>query len=596
MIAAIARHSGIRATAPSMAAAAIGAAMVSVAALAAATPASAQGYFKFGTYSYAPYGEQGYTKPRKVKRSKIAKPASKTLPGQSDKKPDALVEQKPEGPLVISVSLRKQRVAVFDADGLVTEAPISSGTIGRPTPTGIFSVLEKNRIHYSNLYDSAPMPNMHRITWSGVAMHAGHLPGYPASHGCIRLPHGFSKKLFEITKVGNRVIVSNDPVVPEPFDHPSLFKAYPPENAVAHALVPGPATKVADASDVTTGTTAQILGVSTAAAAEPQANAAPEPAVRQRWRAELAQRAAAVLSTETAKTTAASDLTAANAAVDAAKVKLKTIRDDANRIATEAKKLANQQTSAEKALVGFEKQIAKSSGFTPEGAAKAAADEDKLETTALDLADAADDAKLESDEMAAVVDAAVKALAEAEADRKSKSAAYNKATADADAAKLADAAGKRRDAKRKSMVHVFVSRKTQKLYVRQGYEPILEAPVQFTDPNQPVGTHVFTALSVAQNQRDVTWNVVSIPTRATPAAETGKTKKQREAAAEKSAAEASQFLASQTPQSALQRFAIPADIRDQIEDVMKPGSSLIVSDNGLSNETGQFTDFIVPVR
>ena len=102
---------------------------------------------------------------------------------------------------------------------------------GHPTPTGIFSILEKNRIHHSNLYGSAPMPFMQRVTNSGVAMHAGELPGYPASHGCIRLPYSFSKSLFGITPMATRVIVARDDVSPVPFAHPLLFTPLPPAAA-----------------------------------------------------------------------------------------------------------------------------------------------------------------------------------------------------------------------------------------------------------------------------------------------------------------------------------------------------------------------------
>ncbi len=106
---------------------------------------------------------------------------------------------KPEGPLLLVVSLGNQTVTVYDGTTKLATSPISSGMRGRETPTGIFSILEKNRYHYSNLYGGAPMPFMNRITNSGVALHAGQLPGYAASHGCIRLPYSFARNLFGIT-------------------------------------------------------------------------------------------------------------------------------------------------------------------------------------------------------------------------------------------------------------------------------------------------------------------------------------------------------------------------------------------------------------
>ena len=90
---------------------------------------------------------------------------------------------------LIVVSIPKQRISVYGAGGFTAQSAVSTGTAGFPTPTGVFSVIQKNRYHRSNIYSGAPMPFMQRITWSGVAMHAGVLPGYPASHGCIRLTH-----------------------------------------------------------------------------------------------------------------------------------------------------------------------------------------------------------------------------------------------------------------------------------------------------------------------------------------------------------------------------------------------------------------------
>jgi hypothetical protein len=120
------------------------------------------------------------------------------------------------------VSIGKQHVSVYGGDGLVARAPISTGMPGHPTPTGIFKILEKERYHRSNIYSGAPMPFMQRITWSGVAMHAGVLPGYPASHGCIRMPGEFAKRLYSMTKGHERVIVTHGDVTPFHFAHPLL--------------------------------------------------------------------------------------------------------------------------------------------------------------------------------------------------------------------------------------------------------------------------------------------------------------------------------------------------------------------------------------
>ena len=95
------------------------------------------------------------------------------------------------------VSIKSQKVTFYDADGWILRAPVSTGTTGRETPAGIFSVVQKDKDHHSSLYDDAWMPNMLRITWNGIALHGGPLPGYAASHGCVRMPFGFAEKLFD---------------------------------------------------------------------------------------------------------------------------------------------------------------------------------------------------------------------------------------------------------------------------------------------------------------------------------------------------------------------------------------------------------------
>src|SRR5215212_4026900 len=134
------------------------------------------------------------------------------------------VESRTAGePIVAVVSLRKQQITIYDANGWILRAPVSSGQKGRETPAGIFSVIQKNAEHYSNLYDDAYMPHMQRITWSGIALHGGPLPGYAASHGCVRMPYGFAEKLFDKTRIGMRVIISPDDAAPVEFSHPALL-------------------------------------------------------------------------------------------------------------------------------------------------------------------------------------------------------------------------------------------------------------------------------------------------------------------------------------------------------------------------------------
>src|SRR6202046_3964076 len=126
-------------------------------------------------------------------------------------------------PIMAIVSIKSQQVTIYDADGWLLRAPVSTGITGRETPAGVFSVVKKDKDHHSNLYDDASMPNMQRITWSGIALHGGPLPGHAASHGCVRMPYGFAEKLFDKTWIGMRVIISPNDAAPVEISHPALF-------------------------------------------------------------------------------------------------------------------------------------------------------------------------------------------------------------------------------------------------------------------------------------------------------------------------------------------------------------------------------------
>ena len=119
-------------------------------------------------------------------------------------------ERSPSGPVVLVVSLPEQRVHVYRNGVRIAVSTVSTGIKGRDTPPGSYEILQKQLMHHSNLYDDAPMPFMQRITWDGLALHAGRLPGHPASHGCVRLPRAFAEKLYGITKLGARVLISED--------------------------------------------------------------------------------------------------------------------------------------------------------------------------------------------------------------------------------------------------------------------------------------------------------------------------------------------------------------------------------------------------
>lgn len=121
----------------------------------------------------------------------------------------------PSGPVMVLVSIPKQTLHVYRNGILIGRSTVSTGSKGHGTPSGVFTILEKKKTHHSSTYNNAPMPNMQRLTWSGIAMHSGNLPGYPASHGCIRLPYDFSKLLFEATAKGGTVVIG-DGKTPQP--------------------------------------------------------------------------------------------------------------------------------------------------------------------------------------------------------------------------------------------------------------------------------------------------------------------------------------------------------------------------------------------
>src|SRR5947208_13233718 len=144
-------------------------------------------------------------------------------------------------PIMAIVSIKSQQVTFYDAEGWIFRAPVSTGTTGRETPAGVFAIVEKDKDHHSTMYDDAWMPNMQRITWNGIALHGGPLPGYAASHGCVRMPFGFAEDLFDKTQIGMRVIISPNDAEPVAFTHPALFVP----NAEAVAAAPARAEMLA---------------------------------------------------------------------------------------------------------------------------------------------------------------------------------------------------------------------------------------------------------------------------------------------------------------------------------------------------------------
>src|SRR4051794_34496646 len=180
--------------------------------------------------------EPGFSRPAPPVSQRRQKPRR-----NAGRKIEAAETSKPQGPLIIAISIDQQKLRVYDANGFYAETPISTGMRGHSTPMGVFSVIQKHKLHHSNIYSNAPMPFMQRITWSGVAMHAGVLPGYPASHGCIRMPMAFAIKMWNWTRMGARVVVTPGELTPATFAHALLPTQKAVQQPVA-AAEPGGAT------------------------------------------------------------------------------------------------------------------------------------------------------------------------------------------------------------------------------------------------------------------------------------------------------------------------------------------------------------------
>jgi hypothetical protein len=390
-------------------------------------------------------------------------------------------------PIMAIVSIKSQKVTIYDKDGWIFRAPVSTGISGRETPAGVFSVIDKDKDHHSNLYDDAWMPNMLRITWSGIALHGGPLPGHAASHGCVRMPYDFAEKLFDPVAMGMRVIISPDDAQPVDVADPKLFMP----NAQAVAAAPARAealTRDADAA-------AKAADAAKSAAAKATREAAP--------------------------------LTAAIRKLELAKKRADAEAAYAAKLLAAAK---NDQAKARAAELG-QKADAK------------AAD------AAKQLADATADAKVKLDAAKAAQDAAKAAEA--------KKVETAKAAQDAQLAL--------------EPVAVFISRKTQKLYVRrtthkhvvdggERFDSTIEIPVTIREPDKPIGTHIFTA--VESTDKSLHWTAVTID-------------------------------GAESAKDALARITIPQEVLDRIAPTAAPRSSIIISDEPLNRETNYRTEFVV---
>src|ERR1700730_6333589 len=187
-------------------------------------PASASMFLDDG---YRPGGWSGawserYDGGSLIRRHPALRKRRATEPDKPDPKSNELAKAA-HGPLQAIISIHDQKLTLYADGNPIARSQVATGVPGHPTPTGIFSVIQKQRYHTSNIYSGAPMPFMQRITWSGVALHLGGVPGHPASHGWIRLPDAFARQLWVTTKLGARVLIVRDEVAPVPFEHERLF-------------------------------------------------------------------------------------------------------------------------------------------------------------------------------------------------------------------------------------------------------------------------------------------------------------------------------------------------------------------------------------
>ncbi len=400
---------------------------------------------------------------------------------------------KPE-PLKIIVSLDKQYMYVYRGTEQVFTSRVSTGKRGYSTPAGIYSILEKRRWHRSNIYNNAPMPFMQRLTWSGIALHAsGHVPRYPASHGCIRLPRSSASTLFQKTDVGGHVIVTRGDTTPRPIAHGNLLQPQPLELVTMDARKALKQRLARDEGKMVSIALPEPRALKYAALSKPadvmtDATAAPEP------------------------------MTAKEGALLMADLEhdLHWLERYVSRAQEPVRVLITKRLGRER--IRDVQLLLRELGYDPgpidgfmgrkTGAAIQAYQEDSgLKATG--------------------------AFSEELRDKL-----------------FLDARGE--------------PAPTGHLYVRQGFKRVFDAPVTLKNPDKPLGTHVYLARSFGPTEAQTQW--LALTTEEAPGVDAV---------------------------TALDRISLSEVLRDRVERMLTPGSSMILSDEGLGPETGRGTDFVV---
>jgi chemotaxis protein histidine kinase CheA len=459
----------------------------------------------------------------------------------------ANAEKAPTGPVFAVVSLADQHVSFYEGSQLWARSRVSTGMNGHPTPTGIFNILEKERWHRSNIYSGAPMPFMQRVTWTGVALHAGVVPGYPASHGCIRLPADFAQRLFSATKVGQRVIISPHDIVPV---------------AIEHAHFPAPKLQPAPGEPAP----------ATSAAAQPAAATQTEQVALKKPDLTLLN---PIEYAQAMNKDAAAKASAASKAKKTAEALLESLEDERGV----ERELNAAEASSREAQRDLDAANRVASAAQGDEAVKKAADK-----------------KAAAEQKLAHAEDKLRQARDAKAAREREIQAAKNAINDAETATQAAAAAMKQAARRLEPVSIFISRKTGRVYVRQGFQSLFDVPVTIREPERPLGTHLFVASEAGQNNASLRWVALTVPAaievKARP--HSGRRGRRIEPIEDDAMATIPPFPESAS--TALDRIEIPEEAAQRISELLWTGATLIISDVGMSGEGRFAMDFQILSR
>jgi lipoprotein-anchoring transpeptidase ErfK/SrfK len=553
--------------------------------------------------------DPGYDRPAPMaqpRKPKARRPSAKTAATPKE------TNAKPHGPLIIAVSIEQQKVRVYDSNGLFAESAVSTGMKGHSTPMGVFSIIQKHKMHRSNIYSDAPMPYMQRITWSGVAMHAGVLPGYPASHGCIRMPMAFAMKMWNWTRMGARVIVTPGQITPARFAHPLLVaqKVVPQPLIANDPATDAPAVKSdkgADAGQATKPANSNVANSevsldlrSTVGHAAPLREQTHTADARGALPAINAVVTMSDATPSAAKVQPAGDTSNAEATADAPKSEPEANAADTGELAktgVSASESVNAEDKPGEAKVEASSETKSDEANTEAPTAALARAEPAIEAPRVEEAKTPESKSTDSKPTESKpAETPVKAIADAPAGP----AAAPDVKKDAARLPGVEKAARAEPPRRPGQIAVFVSRKDSKLYVRENFKPQFDVPITIAPSDRPLGTHVFTAEADKNDPNLLRWSVVSLPVTARNAARTDEDDRaaRRRKVAGGASAEAKPLPVSNSPAEALDRITIAPEAMTRIAELLTTGASIIVSDHGINQggETGEGTDFIVPLR